>query len=494
METKKKFRVLVVDDTISEIETLMGLLQNDYMVIAATNGQRALSLANKQPQPDMILLDVDMPEMDGFEVCRTLKENRATREIPIVFMTTDNGQQTDYSGLEMGAIDYLTKPFNPSLVKVRVANALNLASLQISASQIADDATARVHQTQTVLLETLGKLVDYRRSKTSAHIKRTQLYVKTVAEALLAASSDDSRLNQNTVEHLYHSTPLYDIGMVGIRDNIVLTPKSLSDDEFKKVKQHATLGQQLLQEVESTLGRDPIIEMAQEMALCHHERWDGSGYPQGLKGESIPLSARIMAIADVYDALISKRVYQQPITHLQAVEIIKNGAGTQFDPELVEVFLKVAPTLRDIALVYAEHDEEREALQQTMPDHRARTIRRILVVEDNDIMRTVVQSQFETMDFVVSVAANGKDAMDLINQPNFYDLIVTDINMPVMSGYDLLKSIQALGLTTPVVAMTASDLELTQDKAIELGFSACLLKPFDDTSINEVIAAITDVK
>ncbi|GEA50774.1 hypothetical protein VIN01S_15780 [Vibrio inusitatus NBRC 102082] len=487
MDNKKKFRVLVVDDSIDDIDAMMGLLKQDYMVIAATNGERAISLANKHPQPDIILLDVDMPEIDGYEVCRRLKENSETSEIPILFVMPDAAQPSDFAGIELGAMDYLVKPLIPNLAKARVKNCLDLIEFR-TASKNTTLETA--NKTQAALIETIGKLVDYRRSKSGNHIKRTQLYVKRIAQSLLASSEKHTELNESLIEQLYCSAPLYDIGMMAIRDDIVLSSKQLNDAEFERVQQHTNVGQQILEEFESSLDDEPFIKLAKEMVATHHERWDGTGYPLGLKEGSIPLSGRIVAIADVYDALISKRAYSHPVQHAEAVKTIREGSGSQFDPELVEIFLSVEPKLRDIALLYSDHDEERDALKEVADGHRASIIRQVLVVEDNEIMLAVVQSQFENMGFVVSTALNGEEAMALINQANFYDLVLTDINMPVMNGYELLRTIQEVGLGVPVVAMTAGGQDLTSEKSHDLGFAASLVKPFDEEKIREVISSI----
>lgn len=489
MQETKKQRVLIVDDSTDNIQVLMELLKDEYKIIAATNGEKALVLAEQQPRPDIILLDIMMPGIDGYEVCRRLKAQEETRSIPVIFITAMTSNEDEYKGLELGAADYMTKPIIPNLTKVRIRNHLKLKQYQDNLEELVRQRTKRLQLTQSVMIESLGTLAEYRDPETGGHVKRTQNYVKALADHLQKHPRFQEELTSEVIELLYVSAPLHDIGKVGVADSILLKPGKLSDEEFAQMKLHAQYGYEILKKAEITLGADSFIHYAKEIAYCHHEKWNGSGYPRGLSGDDIPLSGRLMALADVYDAHISKRVYKPPFPHEEAIAIITKGKGSHFDPDIVEVFLEIESTFHNIALLYADFDEEREALGGTATATQATqrdTIQHILVVDDNEINLEVMSTQLQHLGFSVDLAANGQLALKSFRQ-NQYDLILTDLDMPVMDGYELVEAIRKLNPIIPVVAITASDFDLTKEKALKLGFSDYLLKPLDDRRVKALI-------
>jgi putative two-component system response regulator len=356
----KTHRILVVDDTPENIQILAGLLQDDYVVIAATNGYKALQLAKKAPQPDIILLDVMMPGIDGFEVCARLKAEPDTRGIPVIFVTALNNDGNEAEGLAVGAVDYITKPINESLVKARIENHLELKRHRDRLTELVDERTRELQLTQEITIEAMGALAEYRDPETGGHIRRTQNYVRVLATRLSQHPKYASLLDPVTVERLYQSAPLHDIGKVGIRDDILLKPGKLTEEELAQMKKHAELGRDAITALERRLGHNSFLRYAREIAETHHEKWDGTGYPYGLKADEIPISGRLMAIADVYDALISKRVYKPPLSHDEAVQVVAGGRGTHFDPDMVDVFLEIQDQFRDIALQYVDDDEDGE--------------------------------------------------------------------------------------------------------------------------------------
>lgn len=489
MDETKKQRVLIVDDSTDNIHVLMELLKDEYKVNAATNGEKALVLAGQQPMPDIILLDIMMPGIDGYEVCRRLKAQEATRSIPVIFITAMTGTEDEYKGLELGAVDYLTKPIIPNLTKVRIRNHLKLKQHQENLEELVRQRTKRLQLTQSVMIESLGTLAEYRDPETGGHIKRTQNYVKALAKQLCKLTKFQEELTDEVIELLYISAPLHDIGKVGVADSILLKPGELSDEEFEQMKLHAQYGYEILKKAEITLGADSFIRYAKEIAYCHHEKWDGSGYPRGLSGDEIPLAGRLMALADVYDAQISKRVYKPPLPHQNAVARITSGKGSHFDPDLVGAFLEIESTFHNIALLYADFEEERVMLggaAATTQTVQRDKIQHILVVEDNEINLEVMNNQLLHLGFTVDLAINGQQALEAFRR-NRYDLILTDLNMPVMDGYELVEAIRQTDPAIPVVAITANDFDLTKEVALRLGFSNYLLKPFDDNKIRALI-------
>ena len=360
--------ILITDDNPENILFLGEILKNHYNVKAATNGKQALSLLSKENPPDLVLLDVIMPEMDGFEVCRQLKASAATQNIPVIFVTALEESLDEAKGFEVGGVDYIIKPFQPSTVLARVKTHLALYDQNRVLEEKVIARTQSLNDTQDVTIYAMATLAEYRDNETGTHILRTQRYVKVLATHLMNIAKYKSQLNPKIVELLYKSAPMHDIGKVGVPDGILLKPGKLTHDEFEEMKKHTTYGLEVIVKSEKSLGVDPktsFLRFAREIAHTHQEKWDGSGYPQGLTGEDIPLSGRIMAIADVYDALISKRVYKPAITHTATVKIIEHGRGTHFDPDMVDAFHEVKEEFRKIALKFAESDEERRALESS---------------------------------------------------------------------------------------------------------------------------------
>ena len=354
-------RILIVDDTPDNILLLREIL-DDYTVLAAANGPEALEVAATDPQPDCILLDVLMPVMDGYEVCRRLKAQERTRHIPVLFVTTLHDTQDETRGLELGAVDYITKPVRPPVVRARVRNHLRLKAYQEHLEALVDQRTQGIVQTEHVAILTLAALAETRDNELGGHFQRTQHTARLLAENLVTMPDYLDFFRETGIEVLFHSLPLHDVGKVGIPDRILLKPGRLTPEEFAIMKLHTVYGRDILKRAEGSLAAGSFLATARDVAYTHHEKWDGTGYPQGLAGRDIPLCGRIMAVADVYDALISKRVYKQPIAHRDAVTIIAQGRGTFFEPAIVDIFLSHQEAIRRLSLEFADVDEERRAL------------------------------------------------------------------------------------------------------------------------------------
>ncbi len=353
--------VMIVDDTEENIDILVEALADSYDISVAIDGETALEDIEKNI-PDIILLDIMMPGIDGYEVCRQLKDNDKTKNIPVIFLTAMTGSRDEELGLKLGAVDYITKPFHPALVNARVKNQLELKLHRDNLEELVQKRTAELELTQEVTIESMGTLAEYRDPETGGHIRRTKNYVRALAQKLRKSEKFREYFTDETINLLYKSAPLHDIGKVGVPDHILLKPGKLTDEEFEEMKKHTLYGRDAIARAEKRLGTHSFLHFALEIAESHQEKWDGSGYPNGWSGEKIPISGRLMAVADVYDALISKRVYKAPFPHSKAVEIIRQGSGNHFDPDMVTAFLDLSEEFRQIALQHADHEEERTAL------------------------------------------------------------------------------------------------------------------------------------
>ena len=367
---KAKAHILVVDDEPTNWLILKDLLEPRYSVHVLANGRQALDyLMTVERQVDMILLDIVMPEMDGFEICRWIKSEPKLQDIPIIFLTSLSSVTEETHGLTLEAVDFIRKPFSPSVVLARVRNHLELSGIRkllnerniILEHMVVARTRALLHEKEQVIaaqeatISSLCTLAEMRDNETGNHLRRTQHYVRALAKRLSALPQFAAELSDDAIELLFKSAPLHDVGKVAIPDAILLKPGKLTDEEWIIMKRHAEYGRDALVQVQGD-GNSMVsfLTYAREIAYGHHEKWDGSGYPQGLPGCAIPLSARIMAVADVYDALISKRVYKPPFAHDEAVGMIIEGRATHFDPQIVDVLPDVAKEFQSIAASYGD--------------------------------------------------------------------------------------------------------------------------------------------
>jgi len=364
-------RLLLVDDSPTIRAMLWSLLSPDHEVFMASDGPSGLERARMLPAPDLILLDVEMPGLDGFEVCRRLKLEEATQHIPVVFLTSLSNVENEGRGLDLGAVDYIAKPISPPIVRARVRNHLALkhqADFMRSKNEFlsaeVERRTMEVTAIQDVTILAMASMAETRDNETGNHIRRTQHYVRALAQHLRSHPRFASELTPTFITGLFKSAPLHDIGKVGIPDRILLKPGKLTPEEFEIMKTHTTLGRDAIQHAEEQLGiRVKFLTIAKQIAYSHQEKWDGSGYPLGLSGEEIPLSARLMAVADVYDALISERVYKKGMSHDQALVIMRDGRGSHFDPDILDAFLALHEQFREIAGRFADSSDDMSVKQ-----------------------------------------------------------------------------------------------------------------------------------
>jgi len=321
-------KILIVDDAATNLQILRQVLHEDYRLLFALDGEKALKLAQEEA-PNLILLDVMMPGLTGLETCKLLKTNPTTKPIPVIFVTALSEVSDESAGFEVGAVDYITKPISPPVVRARVKTHLSLVG--------ADE----LQKTRLQIIQCLGRAAEYRDNETGLHVIRMSHYSRLLA---LAAGFSASQ-----ADLLFHAAPMHDIGKIGTPDHVLLKPGKLDQDEWALMQKHVLMGAEILGEHDS-----PLLQMARTIALYHHEKFDGSGYPHRIAGEAIPIEARIVAIADVFDALTSIRPYKKAWEVQAAVDLLQSEKGKHFDPELVDLFIAQLPAMVEIKEKYAE--------------------------------------------------------------------------------------------------------------------------------------------
>ncbi|MCB1747416.1 MAG: response regulator [Gammaproteobacteria bacterium] len=343
MNDAEQHTVLVVDDAPENIDVLSGILRPHYRVKAATSGERALKIANGDQPPDLVLLDIMMPGMDGYAVCEALQANFRTRRIPVIFVTAMGEVDDERRGFDVGGVDYITKPVSAALVEARVRTHLALYDQKRLLADLVDKRTQQLRETRLQIIQTLGRAAEYKDEDTGLHVVRMSHYANLIALA--------HGLPEDEAELLLNAAPMHDVGKIGIPDRILQKPGKLDDDEWEVMRQHCLIGAEIIGEHAAGV---PLLEMARLVALSHHEKWNGAGYPHGLAGDAIPLVGRIVALGDVFDALTSVRPYKPAWPLERALEVIHADAGSHFDPDVVASFDRVLPEILEIRERYSE--------------------------------------------------------------------------------------------------------------------------------------------
>lgn len=333
----KKEKILIVDDVETNRLILREILQDTYEVEEASSGYDAIAIMlNTRHMPDMVLLDIMMPDMDGFEVMSIMKNHAMTANIPVMFITASSTTDNEIKSLKLGAADYITKPFFPEAVRLRVDNCMELNNYRRSLEREVQKKVEVLTKTKENMLETLSGIIEYRDIDSGQHVNRTKYLAKQLIDEMLKIPHFFNELNELQYEVIISAAPMHDIGKIAIPDNILLKPAKLTEEEFEIIKTHTIVGGRIMDHIMDGVD-DIYYRHCKDICLYHHERWDGTGYPTEKKGTDIPLSARILSVVDVYDALVSKRVYKDSFDYETSINIIIDGAGTQFDPEIAEL-------------------------------------------------------------------------------------------------------------------------------------------------------------
>ncbi|MBF0235836.1 MAG: response regulator [Desulfamplus sp.] len=339
-----RWRVLIVDDESNNLSLMHHILADEYQLSFAINGISALEVT-KKVMPDIILMDIMMPEMDGYEACRMIKADESIADIPVIFITAMSDVEDESRGFEVGGVDYITKPVSRSIVKARVATHLALHDQKMACEKRVLERTFELESSQRSAIFMLGEAGDYNDTDTGVHIWRMAAYSCAVARC--------RGWSVESAAMLELAAPMHDIGKVGIPDAILKKPGALTDEEWKIMKRHPKIGHSILSK-----SNTPIFEMAADVAMFHHEKWNGAGYPNMLKGESIPESARVVAVADVFDALTMRRPYKDAWPVEKALEEIVNSSGSHFDPGVVKCFLDIEDEIRQIKQMWDNREED----------------------------------------------------------------------------------------------------------------------------------------
>lgn len=326
--------IFIVDDNDTNLMAAKTALDGSYKTFAVPSAEKMFKLAEKIT-PDLILLDVDMPVMDGFEAMRILKSDTALKSIPVVFLTAKHDAESEVRGFEMGALDFVNKPFSQPVLIKRI-------EMHIETDKLIKESQAAVREIHNATISVIADMVENRDKVTGGHIERTQLYLEILVNELLNTGIYEKEMVSWDLSLLLPSAQLHDVGKIAISDVILNKPGKLTDEEFLEIQHHCAYGEHIIDQIILKTKDDSFLHHAKMFAGYHHEKWNGKGYPRGLDGENIPLQGRIMAIADVYDALVCERPYKKPFTHEKAVEIITNDSGTHFDPKIIEVFVNIA--------------------------------------------------------------------------------------------------------------------------------------------------------
>lgn len=352
MNDINKKAVLVVDDTQENIDILKAILSDNYSVRVATNGRLALKLAASAKPPDLILLDIMMPDMGGHEVCRLLKKDEHTRNIPIIFVTAKSDVEDEAYGFALGAADYITKPISAAIVLARVKTHLELYDRSRHLENLVHERTANLlaksqelEATHLEILKRLGRAAEYRDNETGMHVIRLSYYVQLIAKKI--------GFTDNEAEQLMYASMMHDIGKIGIPDQVLLKPGKLTPEEFDVIKTHPQIGADIIGEHTSSL-----LQLSRQVALTHHEKWNGKGYPSALQGAAIPLAGRITAIADIFDALTSERPYKKAWSVDDALDLLQKEAGEGLDPQLVPLFVALRPEVEEIMRTFRDNSDK----------------------------------------------------------------------------------------------------------------------------------------
>jgi putative two-component system response regulator len=485
-------------ENLEIIKVLTYILKMNHYLVQACLEVASCERVDTEALPSLFIIQANTSTIESQEIILEIKKNPKLTNIPILLV----GQLTESNQDELlsrYADDFLHWPSTPYQISVRIQNILKSKINENEMEQIADVRMQELLEVQSVMIESLATLAEYRDPETGGHIKRTQNYVKALALELRKLPKYEELLNEKEIELIYLSVPLHDIGKVGIPDEILLKPGRLTETEFELMKSHTILGHETILRTERKLKNGSFLKYADDVAYTHQEKWDGSGYPNGLKGEAIPLIGRLMAVADVYDALVSKRVYKDAFSHESALQLILQGKGKHFDPDITDALERIQETFRNISIIYADvldtkgvwREEDNFDINSKNDFSR---VHKVLIVEDSRLLLAIFENQLRSLGYYVKTALNGEEAYNLFLQEPF-GLIITDLEMPVIDGYELVKKIRSsdeLNASSVIIfALSAAQYDLTKEEAQRLGFNDYMLKPLDIELLKYKIAEFT---
>ncbi|WP_434361894.1 response regulator [Parasalinivibrio latis] len=447
-----KFKILLVDDEPNNLKLLQQILKDHYQLIFAPNGEKALQAVEKH-SPDLILLDVMMPDMNGYQVCETLKSSQETEHIPVIFVTAMGQQEDEEKGFDVGGVDYIQKPVSAPLVLRRVKTHLSL----VRAKEL------EIVQREAIYM--LGEAGHYNDSDTGVHIWRMAAYSK-----LLALAAGWPRRSADLLEL---AATMHDTGKIGTLDSVLKAPRKLTSEEWEHMKQHTEVGYEIL-----SRSHAPIFKLAAEVARYHHEKWDGSGYPRGLSGEEIPESARIVAIADVFDALTMKRPYKEPWSVEKSVNTIKADAGTHFDPHIVSLLDQVLPAMLEIK----EEWDKKEIERHSGPC--------VGIVDNDRHFCEVLTAILEGYKFHISIHAHNKDDCLKRLESNSCNVLIIDYNLLCAENFSLLTDIRGKYSDLKIIALTDDSVTGIDEGQMDSYQVECIEKGKDFNVIREMIEGI----
>ena len=478
--------IFIVDDSAINLTVAKNALKNQYRIRTFYSAVTMFEVL-KKIVPDLILLDIEMPIMDGFEALTILKEDALTAEIPVMFLTNLTDSDVEAQCFQMGVVDFVSKPFSVPVLQNRIKTHLEI-------DEIVNERTANLKNLKNALVFTLADMVESRDKKTGGHISRTSSYMKILIDEMVAQRVYSDEWNKASIDLMISSARLHDVGKVSIPDAILNKPGKLTDDEFTVMKTHCELGNHIIDNIMLRTSDSEFLNHAKLFIGSHHERWDGKGYPLGLAGKDIPLQGRLMAIVDVYDALVSKRSYKDAFTPDEAVEIIMSGAGTQFDPKIAELFFKVKDQFEDVRRsCNAVESASTRRISNNLQAHQAQTIQepmpygKVLVVDDVNMNIHVTKNILTPYKLQVDSAQSGFAAIEMINSGNTYDIVFMDHIMPQMDGFETVKRIRDMGYSHPIVALTANTILGQESKFLKGGFDGFISKPIDIRQLNDVL-------
>ena len=442
--------------------------------------------------PEMYIIEAASGDDSYLKAIELLRKSKSNFDFPIVIIMAAYDPTFVEQVLSLNVDDIFYFPISKPLMLKRIKNLLSFYHSKEAYLSLANISLKEIQDVQTVMIESLATLAEYRDPETGEHIKRTQNYVKALAQHLMKEGLFKKELTERNIELIYLSVPLHDIGKVGIPDDVLLKPGKLTPDEFELMKTHTIIGHEALLRTGSKIKDNAFLKYADDVAYTHQEKFDGSGYPRGLKGTEIPLIGRLMAVADVYDALISKRVYKEAYSHEKAVGIIKASNGSHFDPILVNAFLEIQHTFKNIALTYQDTKSHQHYPDQLVKYAQDGTIKNILLVDDSRIIRTILKNQLQRIGFIIDEAEDGKQGLKKIKEKH-YDLILSDVEMPEMNGFEFTqKAVKYLGPEALIIIMTATAYDASEEQLESVGAKGLLLKPVDLTRLEDKLTKYID--